>query len=174
MDIAGSSKAVINIVGTKKLDLSTPSETFAPTDDVSISWANGQAVNQAEKIWHDQRTLVDDASDDLELTHAGVETDLLDAFGDEVVFTSIKAIYIYNNPGSGSASLIVGGAAVNEWLGFLTGAGDKITIGPGGHLYATNPSAAGWTVAAGARLLLTHDGAGTEDLIYDIMLLGTE
>lgn len=176
MKISGQTRTILQLTGTKQLDLSMPTDSFTPTSDMGITWADGSAVNQAEELWHDQRTLSDDQTEELELTHGGVEVDLVDAFGDEVVFTSIKAIYIYN--GSADASLIIGGTPANpseadEWLGFLASVGDTILLGPGGHLYADCPSAAGWAVAAGELFKMTHNGTGTDDLTYDIMLLGT-
>lgn len=176
MDISGFIKVVFNITSTDALDLTTPVEAFAPTSEMSTTFTDGEGVNQAEQLWHERRTLGDDGTDDLELAHAGVATDLTDAFGEEVIFKAIKAIFIHVRLVAGvpgDAGLIVGNAAADEWLGFLIGAGDTILVPPGGTLLAIAPAAAGWAVAAGARLKLLHNGGGTDDLDYDIALLGT-
>lgn len=135
--------------------------------DFSQVLANGTGVNQANRMWHDQRTLAASATESLDL--AGV---LTDAFGNVLTFTRIRALII-RALATNTNNVNVARPAVNGVPLFLA-ASDGIGLRPGGVLILTAPDAAGVAVTAGTGDLLevTNSGAGSS-VVYDIIVLGT-
>lgn len=164
MEIAGKTRISIRINGTKALDLSAPTDEFV-LPNTEITWTHGTGLNQAEVIWHDERTLANGVSELLDLSEG-----LVDAYGDPVAFRSITAIYIHN--GSVDASLLVGGLVINAWRTWFL-ATTELALGPNGHIYADSPID-GWQVVNDEKdqLSFEHDGTGSDPLTYRIMLLG--
>ena len=128
---------------------------------------DGTGLNQAKNHWHDQRTLGASATENLDLS--GVLTNL---FGELLVFTKIKAIFVFAAVAN-TNNVEVGGAAANAFL-FLKAAADIVPVRPGGHFLLTAPDANGIavTAATGDILKVTNSGAGT-GVTYDIILIGT-
>jgi hypothetical protein len=95
---------------------------------------------------------------------------LVDDQGRSCPFTKIRGIGIKNN---GGGTLLVGGAAVHPWTGFLNGATDKLKIPENGSFSLTAPEVAGMAVAVGADDQLKIDAvSGTVD--YQIVLYGED
>ena len=145
-------------------DLGTPKIRLTPISVLEQYSAGTDAVNKADLLFSDNRTLSASASENLDL--AGV---LADAFGGSIVAAEIVAIYI-NAAAGNTNSIVVGGAASNPFLGPL-GATGTYTIKPGERYIATSQS--GWAVTAGTGDLLKilNGGAGTS-VSYDIVLIG--
>ena len=153
----------------KALDMSTVQDSV--TTDGIISWALafGTAADQANDVWHDQRTLAQSATEELDVSGT-----LLNAFGDTFTPARIKAIFIKTSSGS-TANLLVGGAAANAFSTMFSDASDVLVIrGAGGGVMLMAPDATGYVVtgATGDLLKMTHDGSTTEDMVYDIILIG--
>lgn len=156
-------------------------------DDVTYAWtvADGQGDDQCEKLWYARRTVtLATPTDDLDLS--GV---LEDPFGQSVVFTKIKVIYIENkgvgdgeDPETFTATsgedLLVGGAGAvgNAIATILDGNQDaQIRLRAGGILLLGAPLD-GYTVVGGSEdvLRIEHDGsaASGDDITYDIVIKG--
>ena len=76
-------------------------------------------------------TLADGANDTLDLNSGTDDAgNIVDAFGDQISFDILKALYIKNT--STDANLLVGGAAANQVLIF-DNTSDILTIKPGGQ-----------------------------------------
>jgi len=132
----------------------------------SWSLASGTGANQADKIFHDQRTLAASATEDLDL--AGVLTDV---FGAALTFARIKAVLIHALP-TNTNNVNVTRPATNGVPLFLA-AGDGIPVRPGGAFCWISPDATGVAVTAGTGdlLTLTNSGAGTS-VVYDVIIIG--
>lgn len=136
--------------------------------------AGGTADNQADLLWHDQRTVtLATVTDDIDLAGA-----LTDPFGQTVTFVKIRALLIYNRETTTGENLLIGGAgaANNAWATLFNGDQDaKITLAPTGVLLLTAP-VDGYSVTAGSQdiLRVVHDGTTTGgDIVYDIVVAGT-
>lgn len=132
--------------------------------------ANGVAAGQADRIFHDQRTLAAAANEDLDLNGAG----LTDAFGAANAFVKIKGLIIAAAAGNPNP-ITVGGAAANGFVSWVGSATDKVSVRPGAvlALFAGAADAAGYAVtAATADLLRVTAGAGGNHT-YDVIVIGT-
>lgn len=146
------------------LDLSTVADNGSIQLDDDLE--NGSGLDQANLIWHDQRTLAAAAHDDLDL--AGT---LTDAFGQTVTFTKLKGLLLHNRATTAGEILHVGGGSnpIVDWIG---AGGDLVKVGPAGILLLWNPSLAGYTVTASTADVLRITNAGIGSIDYDILLLG--
>lgn len=154
--------AILGWTHTSALDQSTI--TDSSQINLSDTLASGTAVDQADQIWHDRRTLTA-TSENLDLAGS-----LVNAFGATLTFARIKGILIKNRSTTAGANLIVGGAAANQFPLF-SDVTDKIPIGPDGFFFYYDPSAAGKVVTAGTGDQLKID-AGASTIDYDIVLIG--
>lgn len=148
-------------VGTA--DLGSPRMTIDPISEVLQLVAGTAAVNQANILFSDTRTLAASATEDLDL--AGV---LADAFGATIAAAEIVAIFI--KAAAGNTNSVVVGAATAPFAGPL-GAAGTYTIKPGEYYLAVSES--GWAVGAGATddLKILNSG-GTTGIDYSIVILG--
>ncbi|MCW6008503.1 hypothetical protein K1W54_28760 [Micromonospora sp. CPCC 205371] len=145
-------------------------EALAPlTKNYRTVLATGVAAGQADRVFHDQRTLAASANEDLDL--AGV---LLDPLGALLTFVKIKGIVVAAAAGN-TNNVVVGAAVANPWSGLL-GAAGTVTVRPGGVFaaFAGAADAAGYPVVAGTgdQLRVANSGAGTP-VTYDVIIVGT-
>lgn len=133
----------------------------------TIEMANGVGLNQADQIWHDQRTLAASGTEDLDLAAA-----LIDAFGKTLTFSAIKGM-IFFAATANSNNLQVGNSGVNGFINWVGDTTDLINIKPGGVFCLFDPTAGGYPVTAGTGDLLhvANSGAGTS-VTYDVVLIG--
>ena len=147
----------------KTSDLTTRKETIAHT--FSSSYSNGTSSNQANAFYSDTRTLAA-TSESFDLNAAST----VDGFGDGLVFTKVKYLYVKNKSTTAGQNLVLSG----DWLGATTGpvsASGTVTIGPGGIFILDNPID-GYTVGSAATQdVLTVTNTATFD--YDILIVGT-
>src|SRR5437899_185982 len=99
---------------TSPLDLSTTENNLGFTRQINL--ASGVGAGQADKIWHDNRTLTASSTEDLDL--AGV---LVDAFGATLTFARIKGLIVYASPAN-TNNVVVGNSAsgIVGWFGANT------------------------------------------------------
>ena len=137
--------------------------------DALGSWTitNGTTADKADLLYDTEISLAAAGTSTLDL-----ET-LTDRFGVVVDFARIKALHITVETGKDSG-VIIGGAASNEWLGFLAAAGDKVKIRSGGWLSVAAPDATAYVVTntSSTDLKLAHDGAGSETIKVKLYLIG--
>jgi len=164
MNLTTSIKTNFQASGTKVLDDRTANDPVAQNQTTSLT--NGNTSGKANQSFHDQRTLATGVGEDLDLSGS-----LVDAFGDSITFTTIKALRIKNT--SLVSTLIVGGAAANAMANIFTALTDEIIIQQGGLLILESPLL-GYLVTAGTADLLRFEH-GAEDaaaLIYELTLVG--
>ena len=165
MSLTAKLNLLIAITHTKDLDLNTIRDAVNLTRGVSL--ANGSGANQADAVFHDNRTLADAATETLDV-HDGT---LVNAFGDTLTLTKLKAIYIKNN--SAEANLLIGGATATQ-LRIFAAPTDILMLPPGGDFFMMAPLAAGIDVSVNSDLKIAHDGTGTLSLTYDIIVIGVD
>ena len=158
-------QAQLNYTGTS--DLSTLTDVVNGTTLPSWAITSGTGANQADLIFHDQRTLAASTSEELDLAGS-----LTDSFGTTLTFARIKAVVVY--AATANAGLIqVGGAAANGFINWVASATDIIQVRAGGTFAIIAPDATAYAVTAGTGDLLkinNTDGAGAG--VYDIYIIG--
>lgn len=149
---------------TDALDLSTATD---PLDYAkALRWSSGTGANQANKLWHDTRTLTASSSENIDL--AGV---LTDAFGDTFTLARIKALLIAAASGN-TNNVNVSRDATNGVPIFLA-AGDGMPILPGGFMLWVSPNAASVAVTASTGDIITvANSTGGTSVTYDIIVIG--
>lgn len=148
------------------LDLATASVPLSVSR--AFSMANGTGLGQADKIFHDRRTLTASATEDLDL--AGV---LLDPFGAAITFARIKVLLIAADSAN-TNNVIVGNATTNGFISWVGAATHTVTVRPGGLLLLAAADATSYAVTAGtADLLKILNSAGGTSVTYDVVLIGT-
>lgn len=133
----------------------------------SYSFANGTGANQANAGFADIRTLTASATENLDLSGA-----LLDAFGNTLLFTKIKAMVVLA-ASTNTNDVLVGGAASNGFITPFADATDVIKVKPGGLAVLVAPDANGYAVTAGTGdILKVANSAGSTSVTYTIILIG--
>lgn len=148
-------------VGTA--DLGSPRMTLEPISEVLQLVGGTDAVNKADILFSDTRTLAASATEDLDL--AGV---LADAFGATIAAAEIVAIFV--KAAAGNTNSVIVGAATAPFAGPL-GATGTYTIRPGEYYLAVSQT--GWAVGAGTTddLKIANSGGAT-GVTYNIVILG--
>jgi len=128
--------------------------------------ANGTAVNQANLVWYDTRTL---AATSEQIDFAGVERE---AFADLATFTKIKTLLIRNKQTTTGLTLTIGGGTTNpiSTIFGATATNSTEVIGPDGWALKHNP-VDGFAVTAGSADTLKLD-SGTNTVVFDIIVIG--
>lgn len=164
-----STSVLAQISGTYKnlLDLGTPTDSFLKK--VKIDLANGTAANDADLMFHDQRTLAASGTEDLDL--AGSLANPLT--GATMTFAELRAIMFFA-AAANTNNVQVTRPASNGVPSWLLAAGDGIAIPPGGCFLWACPADGKVTVTAGTGDLITvTNSAGSTSVTYDVVILGT-
>lgn len=130
--------------------------------------SDGTALSEADKIWHDQRTLSSAASETLDLS-ALTQT----LFGSTVTIdlAKVKCIFVKNNSINTGGELLIGDAASNAFEApFANTAGGLVEVGPNSPLLLAN-LLDGWSVGSDVNLKIANTGSA--DITYDIVIVGT-
>jgi len=150
---------------TNALDLGTAQLALAFNHP--FSWASGTAINQADMIFADQRTLAASATEDLDV--AGVLTNMLT--GVAMTFARIKALGVYAAIAN-TNNVNVTRPASNGVPLFIA-AGDGVAVRPGGMLVMIAPDVTGYLVTAATGDLITFtNSSGTTGVTYDVVIIG--
>jgi len=164
--LATGIKASLEWLLKESLDLSIV--TDASRLEYNRSLVDGAGSGQADKLWHDERTLAAGAHDDLDLT--ALATTL---FGNAltVALAKVKGLLIVNTSITAGDDLSIGGASSHEWLAPFAGAGDKIKCPADSCLLLCN-RLAGWSVAGGSSDILRIANLGSSAVTYRIVIVG--
>lgn len=137
-----------------------------PDKNAAIELTSGTGSNQADLIFHDQRTLAASGTEDLDLAGS-----LTDAYGTTLTFARIKAIMV--TAASGNTNNVQVTRPASNGVPLFLAAGDGIPVLPGGVFLWVAPNAAGVAVTAGTGDLLTFtNSAGTTSVTYDVVIIG--
>jgi hypothetical protein len=160
-------------IGVELTALLTGTADFGPpASDVrkarSFPLANGTGANQADLRFADRRTLAASASESLDLAGS-----LVDALGTTLTFARVKALLVEASSAN-TNNVVLGGAASNAFVNWVSDATDKVVIRPGGLLLLVAPGATGYAVtAATGDLLQVANSGGTTGVTYDITIIGS-
>lgn len=165
--MALTSKLTVDIVSTltNVLDLATGKVPLNRRSE--YSWESGTGADQADLIFHDQRTLGASSSENIDLAGS-----LTDAYGATITFARIKALIIIAAAGN-TNDVQVGGAASNAFVNWVANSSDIVNVRPDGILALISPSATAYAVTAGTGdiLKIANSGAGTS-VVFDLILIG--
>ena len=164
--MALSSRLVVSAICdlTSALDLADASVPLNLTKTIKL--ATGTGSDQADKIFHDRRTLAASATEDLDLAGS-----LVDALGATITFARMKALIVVAAAANVNNVNVIRPAANGVPL-FLA-ASDGVPVRPGGVLAWIAPDATAVAVTAGTGDLITftNSGAGTS-VTYDVVIIG--
>jgi hypothetical protein len=147
------------------LDLSTPVDTLLKRTKIEMT--NGTGTNGADLCFHDTRTLVASANEDLDLAGS-----LAGPFGTSQVFVEVRA-FLISAASANTNNVRVIRPASNGVPLFLA-ASDGLDIPPGGVFLWSCPADGKVTVTAatGDLINVANSGAGTS-VTYDVVIIGT-
>lgn len=150
---------------TSPLDLSTTINSLGFTRQFSL--ATGTGAGQADRIWHDERTLTASSVEDLDLAGS-----LVDAFGVTLTFARVKGLMVYANPAN--TNNVVIGNVTNGIVGWFGAATHSIAVRPGGlfTIFASDATAYVVTPTTADLLHVANSGAGT-GVTYDVVIIGS-
>lgn len=121
-------------------DAGTPSVPIS--ESFSSTLANGTGADQANAVYVDAFSITTGSNTTYDLAGS-----LTDALGAALVFTAVKALYVEADAAN-TTNLTIGNGT-NPFVGPFDDGTATVTLLPGAGMLITNPSAAGWTVAAG-------------------------
>lgn len=149
---------------TSALDLVTASVPLSVSE--RFKWASGTGSDQADLIFHDQRTLSASATEDLDLAGS-----LSSALGATLTFARLKAILVVA-ASTNTNNVNVTRPASNSVPLFLA-SNDGIAVRPGGLFLWVAPDSTAAAVTAGTGDLITFtNSAGSTSVTYDVVLIG--
>ncbi len=132
-------------------------ETFTQT------FTEGTAANQVGNAWQDKTRTLAATSEDINLD--GVT----DFQGAATGFNNLKMMYVRNLDTDTGDDIIVGGAAANQFINWVSDATDRVVIGPGGIFLLLSP-VDGYAITSGTGDLLKVEAVDTSS--YTIITAG--
>lgn len=151
---------------TNALDLGTASAPASVARSVTLN--SGTGAGQADRVFHDRRSLAASATEDLDLAGS-----LVDAFGQTIAFARIKGLII-SAAAANVNNVVIGAASSAPWATALNTTG-TLTLRPGASvaLMAGKADATTYAVTAstGDLLKIANAAAGTS-VSYDIVIIG--
>lgn len=150
---------------TSPLDLVTSESKLRKNYQLLL--ATGTAANQADMIFHDQRTLTASSSEDLDVDAGG----LSDAFGTTFTIAKLKLLLICAAAANTNDVVVLGDA---NSVPILDTAATTHIVAPGGCFCVYDPTLGGWAVTAttGDIIQVANSGGGTS-VTYDVVIAGT-
>ena len=161
MSINGKIRFNLGLEHTGPQDLTTPFERL-PSIDYDVT--DGTSAEQIDLLWHDQRSVSTGGEE-----HDLGDGTLIDSFGVACAFAEVRFLVVKQVSGSGS--VIVGGAATDEWTGWVGAAGDTVTVPVGGTMSLYTPTNNTYDVSGSSNHLKIASSSGT--VTYDIYIGGT-
>lgn len=136
-------------------------------DAITKSFTFGTGNSQANSWWHDERSILTTANDDLDLS--GVLDNLFDS---DIAFTAIKWLLIDLDAPDGTKSLRVGPQNVaNGWTAPWGGGGATVYQTVHTQMFLISPYG-GYAVTAGTGDILRIHNPGASTVTYRIWLGG--
>jgi len=166
--LASDVRASIGWLFQETLDLSTLADSSKL--EYSRSLADGVADDQADKVWHDTRTVAATSNDDLDLTALAMTV-----FGASINLSlaKVKAILVVNTAATAGDELEVGGAGSNALVGPFNGSTSAVVeVGADSALLLCNKRD-GWPVVSGTGDILRIRNPNSGAVTYKIAILGT-
>lgn len=162
--LTGSINVRLAAILTNALDLTVPKDEL----DYKFQWpiANGTGADQADRLWHDTRTLAASATEDLDVVGS-----LTDAFGATFSPARIKLLAVIAAAGN-TNNVIIGGASATQFVAGFGNANDVWSVQPGDIFLATARGATAWACAGGSTdKLKIANSAGSTSVTYTIIIV---
>lgn len=158
MNLATRLVMAVSAVGSDSYGVSTPTDRV---DEAKVySWPTGTDADEANQCYHAESTIAASATTTFDLTGGG----LVNAFGEAIALTNVKAVYIEN---TGTVSITVGGTNGMVGSGF--------TLRPGEGVLKAAPDATAYAVAAGSTDTITlTNTSGATQASYSIIVIGAQ
>jgi hypothetical protein len=154
---------------SETLDLGGRSSNMSKTYRTALT--DGIVAGKADRVFHDTRTLVASATENLDLA-GGV---LFDPLGTALTFVKVKGLIVAAAVGN-TNDVLVGGDVTNTFFGMFIDETDGVRVRPGGvfAMFTGAADASGYPVVAatGDLLKITNGGAGTP-VTFDVIVIGT-
>lgn len=161
----GPTTAKIDFSGNQVNALALGAAALPLFFEARADFTDGSGASEAHQIFSDHRTLSASASESLNLNSGS----LLDAFGEDIALTSIKALIIQADPGN--TNNVVVGAAGSDPIASILGTTGTVTLPPGACFAFIAPSGAAITPSTAMNLGVANGGSGTP-VSYKIIVLG--
>jgi hypothetical protein len=162
-------KASLSWLFSEALDLSSINDNGKL--DYAQSLTDGVGADQADVLFHDQRTVGNGANDDLDLTALSHSI-----YGSAVAFSfaKVKGILVINLSTTASDVLRVGGAGAGAAFATPFNGSDtaQVEVPADGCLLLVNKKN-GWTVTGGTGDVLRIQNPGGAAINYRIVIVGT-
>lgn len=162
--LIGSVAVQIAMALSNPLDLSTPIDKLLQKFQFDL--ANGTGADQADKLWHDTRSIATATNDDLDLSGGA----LVDAFGTVFTIARLKAA-IVRARSTNTTNITVGNSAAPPQLWFGATTHTEI-IKPGQLAFHMAPDATAWPITATTADILRLANAAGATALVDIILIG--
>lgn len=141
--------------------------------DFAVDLATGTAINTADIVWHDTRTVNSGSNDDLDLSSASALVRSIFGTNVPTTFVKVKAILIKNKSTATGEELQLDSSVANAFTGWCAGSTtSKKQIGPNSVGVESN-LCDGWAVTAGSADILRITNTGAAPIVYDIVIIGT-
>jgi hypothetical protein len=162
-------KASLGWLFVESLDLGTVADNARL--EYARSLADGTGADQADRLWHDQRTLAASATENLDLTNL---TQTLFGGTVTITFAKIKAILLVNLATIAGEDLAIGGAGAggNAWSAPFDSDPDAKIIVPADSLVFLVNKKNGWPVTNGSLDILKVANVSGASVSYKIAIVG--
>ena len=152
----------------ESLDLSTL------TDNARLEYSqllqDGTAAGEADKIWHDTRTIGVGANDDLDLSAL---TQSIHGSTVTIGFAKVRAIFLVNTSTTVGEALTLDASVTNALLGPFGGvATSKLELPPDSTLMLVS-KIDGWDVSDGSADIIRVTHSASVALTYKVVIVGT-
>lgn len=164
--MALSTKLTMNLAATltSPLDLSTPDDALSYIARFTLT--SGTGANQADMLWHDQRTLAASGTENLDLAGS-----LTNAFGATQTFARVKLLAVAAASGNTNDVQVQRGSS--NGVTIFMAASDGLLVKPGGLFLWVAPGATAVPVTGGSSDILTvTNSAGSTSVTYDVIVIG--
>jgi hypothetical protein len=162
--LTGNISLAVNMTHTvTNDDTSVTSDPLVKT--IATAIANGTGNGQADKVFHERRTLAGTAYQ----SYTTGTTLTLARLNEAITLVTIKAVIIYST--SADNKVLTVGAGVGALTALFGDSGDKVNIKPGGLLVLTAPNT-GYSCTDGDGELIVTNAAGGSST-FDIIVIGT-
>lgn len=168
MTISISARVTLGVVAEIINSLDIGEAKYPISYGANYVFTDGTGADQAKEIFTDTRTLTASATENLDL--AGV---LLDAFGNALTFSKIKAIIVRADAANVN-DVVLGNHATAAFFPMFGAATHTVKVKPGGMVAFVAPDVNGLAVTATtADMLTVTNSAGGTSVTYTIIIIGT-
>lgn len=164
MALTATVKASVQASLTKTADFESAASAIAHS--FALTFSDGTAASQADRIFKDTRTLSASATEDLDLSGS-----LTNIYGDTMAFADVRMVLITADSANTNNVNVTRPAA--NGLPIFLAASDGVAVRPGGaFLYVAQDTTAIPVTASTGDLLTLTNSAGSTPVTYSITIIG--